>query len=80
MLTIVVAFVYQIPAKMTQDVEMKEQQEPAPTDSIASTSPSALQREYLLFMHIIFSDLFEFTLDLLKRGKGVMVIDFGGWF
>lgn len=51
---------YQIPAKMTQDVEMKEQQEPAPTDPVASTSPSAIQREYLLIMRIylvIYSNL-----------------------
>lgn len=51
---------------MTQDVEMKEQ-EPTPSNSITATSPSALQREYLLFMHINCNDLFEFTLDLPMR-------------
>lgn len=44
---------YIVCAKMTQDVEMKEQAAAAPSNSVASTAPSTLQRKepIKLFMY-----------------------------
>lgn len=47
-LSIIFAFISQIVAKMTQDVVMKEEQQPAPSDSVSSTSPSTLERKSLV--------------------------------
>lgn len=66
-LSIIFAFISQILAKMTQDVEMKEQQ-PAPSNSLSSTSPSILQCKCSIFMCINPCNFFEgilFNYDMI---------------
>lgn len=55
-LSIILAFISQFVAKMTQDVEMKEeqqQQQPAPSDSVSPASPSTLERKGLVYTLLI---------------------------
>lgn len=71
-LSIILAFISQIVAKMTQDVEMKEeQQQPAPSDSVSPASPTTLERKSLVYTLLI--DDFEGIRLILKNFSWILV-------